>query len=92
LVRTQEVINKKHLGFAALRDTFFIAAKLLAQGRTNFVRMLWKFKQVYNPQRQYADHQHPVRYEMSLPQSVLAKHLDRKSLYIHRPEQAQAAG
>lgn len=24
LVRTQQVLNKKHLGFAALRDTFFI--------------------------------------------------------------------
>jgi hopanoid C-3 methylase HpnR len=92
LVQTQQVINKKHLGFAALRDTFFIAARLLAQGQTNFVRMLWKFNQVYNPKRQLADHQRPVRYEMSLPQTAPRGQLDRKSLYIHRPEQARAAG
>ncbi len=92
LVQTQQVINKKHLGFAALRDTFFIAARLLAQGQTNFVRMLWKFNQVYNLKRQLADHQRPVRYEMSLPQIPSIGQFDRKSLYIHRPEQAQAIG
>jgi hopanoid C-3 methylase HpnR len=90
LVRTQEVINKKHLGFAALRDTFFLAAKLLAHGQTNFVRMLWKFHHVYNPERQLADHHRPVRYEMALPQPAGLR--DRKSLYVHRPAQAQAAG
>jgi hopanoid C-3 methylase HpnR len=86
LVRTQQVLNKKHLGFAALRDTFFLVATLLAQGQTNFVRMLWKFNKVYNAERQSADHQRAVRYEMSLPQPVLQKRLDRKSLYVHRPE------
>jgi hopanoid C-3 methylase HpnR len=90
LVRTQEVINKKHLGFAALRDTFFLAAKLLAQGQTNFVRMLWKFHRVYNPARQLADHSRPVRYEIPLPQ--LSGLRDRRSLYVHRPAPAQAAG
>ncbi len=90
LVRTQEVINKKHLGFAALRDTFFLAAKLLAQGQTNFVRMLWKFHRVYNPARQLADHSRPVRYEIPLPH--LSGLRDRRSLYVHRPAPAQAAG
>ena len=60
LVRTQQVLNRKHLGLAALRHTFFLSARLLAQGQTNFVRMLWKFNSVYNPQRQLADHQRPV--------------------------------
>jgi magnesium-protoporphyrin IX monomethyl ester (oxidative) cyclase len=75
-----------------LRDTFFLAAKLLAQGQTNFVRMLWKFNQVYNPQRQVADHYQAVRYEMSLPRPVSHGQLDRKSLYIHRAEPARAVG
>ena len=92
LVKTQQVINKKHLGFAALRDTFFIVVKLLAQGQTNFLRMLWKFNQVYNPGRQFADHKRAVRYEMLLPQSAPQGRLDRKSLYVHRPESAQAVG
>ena len=92
LVKTQQVINKKHLGFAALRDTFFIVVKLLAQGQTNFLRMLWKFNQVYNPGRQFADHKRAVRYEMPLPQLAPQGRLDRKSLYVHRPESAQAVG
>src|SRR5262249_1447484 len=33
LVQTQQILNKKHLGFAALRDTFFLVAKLLAGGK-----------------------------------------------------------
>jgi hopanoid C-3 methylase HpnR len=88
LVRTQQVLNKKHLGFAALRDTFFIAAQLLAQGQTNFIKMLWKFNSVYNPQRQIADHQQEVKYEIRLPHTVREKKLDRESLYVHRREAA----
>jgi hopanoid C-3 methylase HpnR len=86
LVRTQQILNKKHLGFAALRDTFFIAARLLAQGQTNFVKMLWKFSSVYNPERQVADHRQAVKYEIRLPRTVTDKKLDRESLYIHRRE------
>jgi hypothetical protein len=91
LVKTQQILNKKHLGVAALRDTFFLVIELLAQGQTNFLRMLWKFNKVYNPKRQFADHQRPVRYEMSLPPPRTQGQLDRKSLYIHRPESARAA-
>ena len=40
----------------------------LAHGQTNFARMLWRFNKVYNADRQYADHQRPVRYELPLPQ------------------------
>lgn len=89
LVRTQQILNRKHLGFAALRHTFFLAAKLLAQGQTNFVRMLWKFNQVYNVERQLADHQRVVRYELPVPQVALPRQLDRTSLYVHRPTGAQ---
>jgi hypothetical protein len=59
--------STKNTWAAALRNTFFLAAKLLAQGQTNFVRMLWKFNQVYNLDRQFADHQKAVRYKMPAP-------------------------
>jgi hopanoid C-3 methylase HpnR len=91
LVRTQQVINQKHLGFAALKDTFFMAARFLAQGQTNFVKMLWKFSSVYNEKRQLADHQRTVRYPISLPAANHPKLLDPKQLYIHMPEPAHAA-
>ena len=60
LVKTQQVLNRKHLGFAALRDSLAIAAARLAHGQTNFVRMLWKFNSVYNAALQIADHAREV--------------------------------
>ena len=91
LVQTQQILNQKHLGWRALRDTFFLSAKLLAQGQTNFVRMLWKFSTVYNRGRQLADHVQPVKYEIALPK-VSAEPLVKNSLYIHQPQPfAQAA-
>lgn len=89
LVKSQQILNRKHLGWAALRDTFWHSAKLLAKGQTNFVRMLWKFSSVYNPQRQMADHAQPNRYEMRLPESPGAS-LVRNNLYVHPPEGALA--
>ena len=90
LVRTQQVLNRKHLGWAALRSTFALTAKLLAQGQTNFARMLWKFNSVYNPQRQLADHGQRVDYEMRLPEPSVQ--VDPGSLYVHRPESLKTAG
>jgi len=68
LVRTQEVLNRKHLGFAAGGHAFIHMARLLARGQSNFVRMLWKFHRVYNASRQAADHRREVRYEIALPE------------------------
>jgi hopanoid C-3 methylase HpnR len=83
LVRTQQVLNKKHLGLGALKDTAFLAARLLARGQTNFVRMLWRFNQVYNPTRQLADHARPVKYQMRLPPPGAPTH--GRDLYLLRP-------
>ncbi len=83
LVKTQQVLNQKHLGFVALRDTFFLAAKYLAQGQTNFVRMLWRFNKVYSVNRQVADHQREVRYAMQLPETAPQKRVDPATLYVH---------
>jgi hopanoid C-3 methylase HpnR len=81
LVRTQQVLNKKHLGWAALRSTATLAAGHLMRGQTNFVKMLWKFNSVYNPNLQLADHQRPVSYEMSLPPATHDT-INSKLLYI----------
>ena len=83
LISTQQVLNKKHLGFAALRHTFVMAAKYLAQGQTNFVKMLWKFSSVYNLQRQVADHHREVRYQIGMPAHPHQKNVDPKTLFVH---------
>jgi hypothetical protein len=82
LIKTQQILNKKHLGWAALKSTMRLAAGHLMRGQTNFVRMLWKFNSVYDPKLQLADHARPVRYEMNLPparQEILKPQI----LYIH---------
>jgi len=83
LVKTQQVLNKKHLGWTALKSTAKLAAGHLMRGQTNFVKMLWKFNSVYDPRLQMADHQRPVSYEMSLPGSAPQK---SKLLYILPPK------
>jgi hopanoid C-3 methylase HpnR len=82
LVKTQSILSRKHLGWSALRKAMTLAAKRLAHGQTNFVRMMWKFNQVYNPDRQYADHQRPVTYAMKPPPVDHAKPRAR-DLFVH---------
>jgi len=90
LVKTQQVLNRKHLGLATLINTGRIAAGLLLRGQTNFVRMLWKFNSVFNPALQLADHARPVRYEIAPPSGDAV--FDRSSLYVHRPARRRDAG
>jgi hopanoid C-3 methylase len=89
LVKTQQVLNMKHLGFSALKDTALIAARLLARGQTNFIRMLWKFNSIYNPARQLADHRRPVRYAMHIPAAGDNGKGASRDLYVLRPEPAR---
>jgi hopanoid C-3 methylase len=86
LVRTQQVLARKHLGVAALAKTTGIVARQLLRGQTNFAAMIWKFNQVYNPDRQYAEHQRPPRYLLPPPAEPATTPPDRKHLYIHVPE------
>jgi len=88
LVETQRVLNTKHLGLAALKDTAFLAAKLLARGQTNFVRMLWRFSSVFNPKLQLADHQRPVKYQMRVPTAAAPR--PKEDLYVLRPPKVRA--
>jgi magnesium-protoporphyrin IX monomethyl ester (oxidative) cyclase len=83
LVKTQQVLNRKHLGAAAVAKTFQIIGRNALRGQTNFPRMLWKFNKVYNAERQYGEHQRPVRYELPLPEQRAIAAGNRKELYIH---------
>ena len=86
--KTQAVLNRKHLGFAVLRRTFSTAFGLLLQGQTNFLRMLWKFSRVYNPERQYMDHLREVKYALRPPVQGPTK-LTHAQLYVHAPGSAK---
>ena len=85
LVRTQAVLNRKHLGWGAIRRYGFPALRAAARGQTNYIRMLWKFSSVYNPERQYADHFEPVRYEMRPPRPMAGPKPTKQELYVHMP-------
>jgi hopanoid C-3 methylase HpnR len=86
LVRTQNVLNRKHLGLRGLSDVAGIALRLALKGQTNFLSMLWKFNRVYNPERQYADHFRPVKYAMRPPVKWNGQRPATESLYIHKPK------
>jgi magnesium-protoporphyrin IX monomethyl ester (oxidative) cyclase len=86
LVRTQAVIARKHLGARAVMAAGRVMAGNLARGQANFARMIWRFNRVYNADRQYADHQRPVRYELPRPAGHHGAPLDggsRRQLYLH---------
>jgi hopanoid C-3 methylase HpnR len=88
LVKTQQILNHKHLGWAALKSTARIAAGHLLRGQTNFIKMLWKFNNVYDPALQLADHARPVRYHMSPPPDP-SSYSNAALLYIHRAKGRQ---
>ncbi|MGH7933392.1 MAG: hopanoid C-3 methylase HpnR [Candidatus Binataceae bacterium] len=91
LVRTQAVLNRKHLGLRALKEVGGITAKLLLRGQTNFARMLWKFNRVYNPERQYADHFRAVKYAMQPPRVSGGIRPSPSELYVYPPKTVRIA-
>jgi hopanoid C-3 methylase HpnR len=68
LVESQEIINRKFMGWRTAFAVARILAGQLAHGQTNFLRMLFKFSSVYNAKRQFADHFQPVVYQMRRPE------------------------
>jgi len=82
LVNTQAVLNRKHLGFSAVKTLSRVLAGNLARGQTNTLTMLWKFNSVYNPRLQLADHQRPARYELAPPPEP-KELINPRSIYIH---------
>ena len=84
LVRTQQVLNRKHLGWSAVKSLAGILASNLSRGQTNTLKMLWRFNSIYNPELQVADHSQPVQYELTPPPEAVDT-IDPKSIYIHPP-------
>jgi hopanoid C-3 methylase len=84
LLQTQAVLNRKHLGWGAVRHYGGAALRALARGQTNYLRMLWKFSSVYNAQRQYSDHGRPVTYALRARRPVAGKP-SGSLLYVHQP-------
>jgi magnesium-protoporphyrin IX monomethyl ester (oxidative) cyclase len=92
LVKTQAVLDRKHLGFKALRGAAAAALGLATRGQTNFIRSLWKFGRVYNADRQYNDHFKASRYTMRPPTGSRARP-SLEQLYVHRArERSRAQG
>jgi magnesium-protoporphyrin IX monomethyl ester (oxidative) cyclase len=64
LVKTQEIINRKFMGWRTAVAVSKILAGQLMRGQTNFLQMLFKFSKAYNVDRFYADHFKEVQYSM----------------------------
>src|SRR5439155_7817524 len=89
LVKTQAILNRKHLGFRALWGASKMVLGHLWHGQTNFLRMLWKFHRVYNAERQYADHLRDGPYTLSPPQGHTSTTFKASDLYVHVPRVTQ---
>jgi magnesium-protoporphyrin IX monomethyl ester (oxidative) cyclase len=61
------------------------------RGQTNYVSTLWKFATIVDQNRQYADHQRPVKYEMRPPKPAVAKP-NPADLFVHMPAKLQKPG
>jgi magnesium-protoporphyrin IX monomethyl ester (oxidative) cyclase len=72
LVSTQAIINRKFMGWRTAVACARIIAGQLIRGQTNFLRMLFKFSRVYNPKRQFADHNQPIEYHLRRPEEYPA--------------------
>ncbi len=83
LVETQQVLNRKHLGWGALTGALKLSAGLLVKGQTNFIRSLFSFNRVYRPELLLADHRRATDYEIDLPPPSRSR-VPAMSLYLHK--------
>lgn len=83
LVKTQEIINRKFMGWKTAVAVSKILAGQLMRGQTNFLRMLFKFSKTYNVERFYGDHFKEVTYAMRRP-SEYAKMAMPQDLLLHQ--------
>jgi magnesium-protoporphyrin IX monomethyl ester (oxidative) cyclase len=96
LVQTQEIINRKFMGWRTAAAVSKILAGQLLRGQTNFLKMLFKFSKVYNVDRFYADHFRQVEYAMQRPSDYPSKpkpqellvHLNTSRQHAVLPHQA----
>jgi hopanoid C-3 methylase len=82
LVKTQEIINRKFMGWRTAVALSGILAGQLVHGQTNFLKMLFRFSKAYNPKRFYADHFKDVKYAMRRPTDY-AKKMQPADLLVH---------
>ena len=82
LVKTQEVVNKKFLGWKGLFYVSLYLTRNLLRGQTNMFRVFLGYDKVYHPELQLADHQMEVKYEMRLPPQSAGK-VPPEQLYVH---------
>ena len=84
LVKTQEIINRKFMGWRTAVAVSRILAGQLIRGQTNFLQMLFKFSKAYNAKRFYADHFKEVQYSMRRPTEYKRK-MQPQDLHVHTP-------
>jgi hopanoid C-3 methylase HpnR len=82
LVKTQEIINRKFMGWRTAVALSKILAGQLARGQTNFLKMLFKFSKAYNVDRFYEDHFKEVKYAMRRPSEYKRK-MKPQDLLVH---------
>src|SRR3954451_10243235 len=82
LVQTQEIINRKFMGWRTAAAVSRILAGQLLRGQTNFLPMLFKFSKVYNAERFYSDHGREVTYAMRRP-TEYGREIKPKDLLVH---------
>jgi magnesium-protoporphyrin IX monomethyl ester (oxidative) cyclase len=82
LVKTQEIINRKFMGWRTAVAVSKILAGQLARGQTNFLKMLFKFSKAYNVDRFYGDHFKEVKYSMRRPSEYKQK-MKPQDLLVH---------
>jgi hopanoid C-3 methylase len=87
LVKTQEIINRKFMGWRTAVALSRILAGQLARGQTNFLKMLFRFSKAYNVDRFYADHFKEVKYSMRRPSEYKQK-MKPQDLLVHLPSPA----
>ncbi len=91
LVRTQQILARKHLGWGALRRYGVPLLRALGRGQTNYARMLWKFGSVYSAERQIADHTRESRYLIGPPGAPAVGRPRPEDLFVHVPVRRPAA-
>ena len=82
LVKTQEIINRKFMGWKTAVAVSKMLAHQLLRGQTNFLRMLFKFSKAYNADRFYGDHFKEVKYCMRRP-SEYGRKVKPQELLVH---------
>jgi len=85
LVKTQRIMYTKHMGVRGMVNYGSTLTRLLLQGQTNFLKMLWRFNRAYDPAQLLADHARPTQYQIGAPPTVQGMP-DRQSLYVHRAQ------